>query len=283
MQIKQFNEPDMRKAMRRVRKTLGADAVILETRETGTGIEITAAVDYDPVVYQRDFAPQAAGPAAATDGSTRDWLMERADSEDAPAVAAAADTTTAVTAVNAEISALREEVTNVRALLESQVSRLVWDEKSRRTPELTRVMRNLTGLGVTADVVNQLTGDIDADTSAGGSWTIALRKLVGSIPVSSEDVVMAGGIFAVIGPTGAGKTTSIAKLAARYALRRSAEDIALVTTDTFRIGARAQLETFGEILDTPVYQAHDAASLSDTLRNLSHKQLVLIDTAGMGA
>ena len=88
--------------------------------------------------------------------------------------------------------------------------------------------------------------------------------------------------MAVVGPTGVGKTTTIAKLAARYALNRGAQDIALVTMDTYRIGAREQLKTFGRILGTPVYEASDAASLSDTLRGLADKGLVLIDTAGMG-
>lgn len=278
MQIKRFIEPDMRKAMRRVRKTLGPDAVILETNETADGIEISAAVDYDPAEYERDRAARAAATATADwqIESTRDWLQERAaesptiDSGDA-------------TIVNMEVTTLREEVQNMRALLEMQVSKLAWDDASRRTPELTRVMRHLTGLGVTPDVVTNLTRDITPGSSADDSWTTSLRKLVDDLPVCDEDIVMDGGVFAVIGPTGAGKTTSIAKLAARYALTKGAEDIALVTIDTFRIGARAQLETFGEILGANVYQANDADSLNDTLRNLTHKKLILIDTAGMGA
>ncbi|MFW2404048.1 MAG: flagellar biosynthesis protein FlhF [Gammaproteobacteria bacterium] len=278
MQIQSFIEPDMRKAMRRVRKALGPDAVILETNETAAGIEISAAVDYDPAEYERDRAARSAAANTANwqIESTRDWLQER---ETDASTTGAADTTI----VNMEVSALREEVQNMRALLEMQVSKLAWDDASRRTPELTRVMRHLTGLGVTPDVVNDLTRDIDAGSNADDSWTLSLRKLVDELPVCDEDIVMDGGIFAVIGPTGAGKTTSIAKLAARYALSKGAENIALVTTDTFRIGARAQLETFGEILGATVYQANDAESLNDTLRNLAHKKLILIDTAGMGA
>ncbi|NND36939.1 MAG: flagellar biosynthesis protein FlhF [Gammaproteobacteria bacterium] len=278
MQIQRFIEPDMRKAMRRVRKTLGPDAVILETNETAGGIEISAAVDYDPAEYERDRAARAATAAAADlrTESTRDWLLER--EVDSPATDSAT-----VTVTSMEVTALRDEVQNMRALLEMQVSKLAWDDASRRTPELTRVMRHLTGLGVTPDVVRDLTSDIEPGSSADDSWTTSLRKLVDELPVCDEDIVMDGGIFAVIGPTGAGKTTSIAKLAARYALTKDADDIALVTTDTFRIGARAQLETFGEILGVLVHQANDAESLNETLRNLAHKKLILIDTAGMGA
>lgn len=280
MKIKQFIEPDMRKAMRRVRRTLGPDAVILDTSETAGGIEITAAVDYDPAAYELELEARRQDTAAVESSPTHDWLIER---EVAAAAADRPTTAPAPTTDSAGITALREDVTNMRVLLEAQVARLAWDDTSRRTPELTRVMRNLSVLGITPDVVTELTGTIDADDTADGGWTTSLRQLVDRIPVLEEDPVRDGGIFAVIGPTGAGKTTSIAKLAARYALSNGADDIALVTADTFRIGARAQLETFGEILGTPVYEASDSAGLSDTLRNLAHKKLVLIDTAGMGA
>lgn len=285
MQIKRFHESDMRRAMRRVRKALGPDAVILETEETDTGVEITAAVDYDPAAYQLELESRQPKAPEPEPESTQEWLAERADKH-----GEAANPTnwqfvdkSGNHPFSLEITALREEMNGMRALLEQQVSRLVWDEKARRSPEVTRIMRNLTGLGVTPDIVSELTGDIDSDADVGDSWTSTLRSLVDRIPVCESDVVLDGGIFAVIGPTGAGKTTSIAKLAARFALRHGADDIALVTTDSFRIGARAQLQTFGEILDTPVYQANDAQSLSDTLTNLAHKKLILIDTAGMGA
>lgn len=91
-----------------------------------------------------------------------------------------------------------------------------------------------------------------------------------------------GQTIAIVGPTGAGKTTTIAKLAARHRLHGRAEDIALVTTDTYRIGAREQLETFGRIMGISVYVAPDADALGATLRALADKHLVLIDTAGMG-
>jgi flagellar biosynthesis protein FlhF len=285
MQIKRFHESDMRRAMRRVRKALGPDAVILDTEETAAGVEITAAVDYDHAAYQLELESRRPPTPEREIETTQDWLAERGDVQDETATPTKWQFVdkSASSPVNLEITSLREEMKSMRALLEQQVSRLVWDERVRRTPEVTRIMRNLTGLGVTPDVVSELTGDIDAAADIGDSWTSTLRSLVDRIPVCENDIVMDGGIFAVIGPTGAGKTTSIAKLAARFALRHGADDIALVTTDTFRIGARAQLQTFGEILDTPVYQANDAQSLSDTLTNLAHKKLILIDTAGMGA
>lgn len=102
------------------------------------------------------------------------------------------------------------------------------------------------------------------------------------LDVLEEYPVRGGGIYAVGGPTGAGKTTTIAKLAARYRLHGRSEDVALVTTDTYRIGAREQLETFGRIIGLSVCVAPDADTLGTTLRALADKHLVLIDTAGMG-
>ena len=171
----------------------------------------------------------------------------------------------------------------MRTLLETQVGRLVWNDAVRHAPELTRVMRNLTTLGITPDVVNDLASDIDPTDGVDNGWTNSIRRLEDRIPIFDGDFAADGGIYAIVGPTGAGKTTSIAKLAARFAMQHGTDDLALVTIDTYRIGARAQLETFGEILGAPVYQATDAASLDETLHNLAHKKLVLIDTSGVGA
>jgi flagellar biosynthesis protein FlhF len=143
-------------------------------------------------------------------------------------------------------------------------------------------MRNLAGIGITPDVVRDVIAALGDGLTARTAWSAPLKQLEASIPLCDDDLIAEGGVFAIVGPTGVGKTTTIAKLAARYALRGRPEDVALVTTDTFRIGAREQLETFGEILGSPVYQAGDSARLAEVLNMLSGRRLVLIDTAGMG-
>jgi flagellar biosynthesis protein FlhF len=90
-------------------------------------------------------------------------------------------------------------------------------------------------------------------------------------------------VVALVGPTGVGKTTTIAKMAARYALRHGNRNVALVTTDNFRIGARDQLHTYGRILDVPVVTANDSDGMADAIESLSDRRLILIDTAGMGS
>ena len=200
---------------------------------------------------------------------------ERIATAPAPSPAAAAD--------DRELRSLRDEVRTLRDLLESQLSRLTWNDNVRRNAAATTTMRNLVHLGITPDVVRHRHRRARRRRSLRRSpGARRLKQLVDSIPVCDDDLIAAGGVFAVVGPTGVGKTTTIAKLAARYALTGRPEDIALVTTDTFRIGAREQLETFGEILGTPVYQAADSARLAEILTLLAGRRLVLIDTAGHG-
>jgi flagellar biosynthesis protein FlhF len=275
MKIKRFVGIDMRNAMRQVREALGPEAVILETAKLSEGVEIAAAVDFDPVAYRSRTAAVATHVDGTDDRADAVLSIEPAD-DGSP------DASPAPAVHMADWQRMREEVKNIRCLLEAQVSRLVWDERARRSPEVASIMRNLSALGMAPDVVNRLVREISPESGRGNSWTTLLTKLVNTIPVCEQDLVCEGGRFAVVGPTGVGKTTTVAKLAARFALSRRAEDIALVTMDTYRIGARAQLETFGKILGAPVYEATDAVSLSDTLRGLERKNLVLIDTAGMG-
>jgi flagellar biosynthesis protein FlhF len=137
-------------------------------------------------------------------------------------------------------------------------------------------------LGLTSDAAQAIAAGLGDTVSASATWSAPLAALTERIPTCDTDLIAEGGVFAVVGPTGVGKTTTIAKLAARFALKGHAQDIALVTTDTYRLAAREQLETFGQIIGAPVYQAGDGQQLQDILNALGGRRLVLIDTAGMG-
>jgi flagellar biosynthesis protein FlhF len=89
-------------------------------------------------------------------------------------------------------------------------------------------------------------------------------------------------VFALLGPTGVGKTTTAAKIAAQFALKYGAQSVGLITADVYRIGAQDQLRTFGRLIGVPVHVAHDVAGLADFLQLFMNRKLVLIDTAGVG-
>ena len=264
MKIRRFFAPDTREAMRQVRAALGPDAVILETTRVEGGVELSAAVDYAPEALA-ESAPIAAPTPRVTDSAP---------------VAPTAVARPAV-AEDREFRHLTSEVRTLRELLETELARLTWNDNVRRDAIGTTTLRNLARLGITSDIARAVVAAVGTVDEATSPWTRPLQELERRIPVCTEDLIANGGIFAVVGPTGVGKTTTIGKLAARYALEHRAEDVALITTDTFRIGAREQLETFGEILGSTVYQAGDSAQLGEVLRLLAGKKLILIDTAGM--
>lgn len=280
MNIRRFEAEDMRHAMNLIREELGDDAVILESNKTTAGIEVTAAIDFDPALYMQPEQQQAdMRMAAVSDRSTPSVssyeaiaaeraTMETEQSADEPSAYAQA--------------AFTPEDESVRCMLEARLSRLIWDDMRSRNPVAANIMRNLSRLGLTPDVIEQVMARAGDVSMLENSWSGPLKWLRESVPVTPSDLVMHGGVFAVAGPTGVGKTTSIAKLAARYALRNGTEKIALVSADNYRIGAREQLETFARILDVPVYSVPDAEQLDETLAGLDNKRLVLIDTAGMG-
>ncbi|MDJ0929421.1 MAG: flagellar biosynthesis protein FlhF [Gammaproteobacteria bacterium] len=271
MKIKRFTGPDMRTVMRDIREVFGPDAVILESGRGADGLEVTAAMDFDPAAYQATTSNLSRTPTAATVNCTDEDIGDDAVTLPGESPTAALE----------DVAVMREEMQNIRSLLEAQLSQLAWKDRDRRQPETTAIIRNLTRLGLTPDIVQQMLGSTTPATGH-SAWTASLKQLVQSIGVCDGDLVCAGGVFAIVGPTGVGKTTTIAKLAARFLSQGNANDVALVTMDNYRIGAGAQLATFGELMSIPVYQAGDAASLGDLLTELSAKRLVLIDTAGMG-
>jgi len=269
MKINRFKGADMRDTMDLVRDALGPDAVILETNRDDEGVEIAAAADFNPIEYQQMQEPDQHIPQFAARSKS-----DAVQSADADANATAI--------VMPEVQRLNAEVENIRYLLEGQLARLVWDSGTRRSPEEAGIVRNLAKLGIAPDVVTGLLQRMDGDDMMSNSWAASLKHLAEAVTTNEEDLICRGGTFALVGPTGVGKTTTIAKLAARYAMSHATDEIAFVTTDGYKIAAREQLETFGRILGAPVYEATDSESLGAVLRGLADKGLVLIDTAGMG-
>jgi len=176
---------------------------------------------------------------------------------------------------------LKNEISGMRELLEQQLSGLAWSDLSRRDPLRAKLTRCLLELGLSPTVCEQVTSAASEHKDFEHAWRHALAILSHSLPVESTDILDQGGVVTLVGATGVGKTTTIAKLAARYALKHGSARVAMVTTDGYRIAAHEQLRTYGRILDIPVRIANTHAELVEALKLLSDRDLILVDTAGM--
>jgi flagellar biosynthesis protein FlhF len=176
--------------------------------------------------------------------------------------------------------AMMGELRSMRGLIEQRFGALAFMEKLQRQPRQAQLAQKLLDTGFSPALIKKLVMALPADTDpihwAGG--VLERNLATGERETTLED---AGGIYALIGATGVGKTTSTAKLAAAFAARHGAAELGLITLDAYRVGAQEQLRTYGRILGVPVHTAHDRASLDDLLELLSGKRMVLIDTAGM--
>ncbi|QWT20588.1 flagellar biosynthesis protein FlhF [Bacillus sp. NP157] len=183
---------------------------------------------------------------------------------------------------NTAVNGMRAEINNLREMLEVQLSALAWNQMDREQPLRARVLREVTRLGIDGDVARALCAELPAGMTAEQARYLPLGILSRNIRTTGRNFdTVGGGIVAFVGTTGVGKTTSIAKLAARAVLRHGANNVALISADQYRIGAGAQLEHYGRLLGVRVYNAHDAQGLRNVLMQLRGKHTVLIDTAGL--
>lgn len=181
-----------------------------------------------------------------------------------------------------------EELKSMRGMIASQLAGMAWFDTVRRSPAQTQALRLMIGNGFSPSLARQLVHRIpearasDSPGTAAEHWL--LNVLSRNLRCATEDTAIQehGGVFAVVGPTGVGKTTTTAKLAAHFALKHGAGSVGLITVDTYRMGASDQLRAFGRILNIPVHTARDTASLTDLLNLFDRKKLVLIDTVGVG-
>ena len=172
------------------------------------------------------------------------------------------------------------ELRSMRGLIEQRFGALAFMEKLQRQPRQANLAKNLLDAGFSPMLIRKLVESLPAegDEAMWAASVLERNVLTGEHDVALEDQ---GGIHALIGATGVGKTTSTAKLAAAFATRHGAPHLGLITLDAYRVGAHEQLRAYGRILGVPVHTAHDRDSLEDLLDLLSGKRLVLIDTAGM--
>ncbi|GLO12600.1 flagellar biosynthesis protein FlhF [Pseudomonas putida] len=307
MQVKRFFAADMRQAMKLVRDELGADAAIIGNRRIAGGVELTAALDYKlsalaPRVPNAELEEELrkTHTRIATAQAELDHRSDSSDNNrqlfagqsltaaepliephvDAPEAAAAP----AAAPVDPRLfDAMRSELSGLRELLEVQLGSLAWTQLQGSKPQQANLWRRLQRIGLSGPIARELlelTTEIEEPRQA---WRMLLAHLARMIEIPEIEPIEEGGVIAMVGPAGMGKTTTLAKLAARYVLKYGAQNLALVSMDSFRIGAQEQLKTLGRILNVPVTYVDPGQSLAAALEPLLRKRVVLIDTAGLQA
>ncbi|MDY0389335.1 MAG: flagellar biosynthesis protein FlhF [Desulfobulbus oligotrophicus] len=310
MQVKVFEAPDMATGLKMVKEALGPDALILSTRTIRNGIlgkpimEITAAVDADwrqpevrqphlsplrPPVRKKRIPPQA--------DISYDELWARREPAPQPS------STPPVAEPPPVSREIQDELTELRSLvsgLSQRISRLDTPVAATVTPSPVQacqptvtpaavdpVTEFLTGYGInqeTARVVARFTRDTLEQAGAPGSDSPqAVLKTAITRLFSTEQILQRPRTgqyrLSLIGPTGVGKTTTLAKIAAHY-LSRFNGRIGLITIDTYRIAAVEQLKVYGEIMRLPLEVVINPGELEQALQKFSEMDLILIDTAG---
>jgi len=266
MNMKKFVAATSREALQRVRTELGADAVILSNRRVDEGVEIMALAGAEFAGLTQERAPEPIGQAPGR--------QPAAPPKSAPTAPASAPATAL------EQQGILSEIKSMRDMMQEQIACMSWSDMQQRDPQRTRMLRDLLNAGFSPALSRQLLDKMPANADVFWAHKVLRHNL--RVATQEEDVVARGGMYALIGPTGVGKTTTTAKLAARAVVRYGADKVALITTDSYRIGAHEQLRIYGKILGVAVHAVRDTEDLRLTLSALKHKHLVLIDTIGMG-
>ncbi|MDP2827266.1 MAG: flagellar biosynthesis protein FlhF [Sulfuricellaceae bacterium] len=329
MNVKKFRAANTREALRQVRDSLGADAIILSNRPDGEMIEIMAVANMDvaslatPVLAS---APMFNQSSQSRNNAARDLqdahplisgrelkavkrdeisVLQRIRQEamldavepsirspagqqpqikaPSPLLKASAAPAVSAAPTDSAVQEMMREIRSLRGMLEGQLAGLAWGELQRGDPLKVEILRHMLAAGFSPVLSRRLLDKLppNGPFERGLAWVKTALAHNLHIVQSGDDLVERGGVYALVGPTGVGKTTTVAKLAARCRLKHGASKLALLTTDTYRIGAHEQLKIYGKILGVPVYAVKDEADLQFTLADLQNKHLVLIDTVGM--
>ena len=176
---------------------------------------------------------------------------------------------------------MMDELRSMKGLIEERFGALAYMEKLQRQPAQARLTQKLLEGGFSPALIRKIGDSLSTDTPDETAWAASVLErnlLTAEADAPLEDQ---GGVYALVGATGVGKTTTTAKIAAAFATKYGASNLGLITLDAYRLGAHEQLRAYGRILGVPVHTAHDRASLEDLLELLAGKKMVLIDTAGM--
>jgi len=316
MKVKRFLSTSMQDVLRMVREDLGPDAVILSNTKVDGGVELVAALDYEEELVSQENVI----PSLITQGEPNPSQLARMYADKHVKLQREMDTArrkiesvkskrnqkkqnVELTDQNIadeksniikeehadrkdsdwiELSDMRAEILEIKGMISRQPSNSESIKKTRATSLLQQqVEKTLQSLCLSVPIQKSLVESIKEQLDFESAWEKVGRQIEGAVTVDRTEIIDHGGVVALVGPTGSGKTMTIGKMAARYVMKYGAESIALVTTDRYRIAAHEQLKVFGRILNVPVHTVDETNNLDAILDGLNHKKMVLIDTAGL--
>ncbi len=298
MNVKRFYAATSREALNKLRDAMGPDAVIISNRNVNGQVEILALADEDmdelndspaePLATTKNQAhshpilqSQSRFAIRKKQGETHKPVRESAH-EAAPEMSPAAPVV-AQSGESAGAMELMAELRAMRGMMQEQLAEISWGNTQKKEPHKAQLLREMLNTGFSASLSRHLIENMpkSGNLEQGLVWIKSiLANNLKSITCDS-DMLESGGVFALVGPTGVGKTTTTAKLAARCVMRHGASKLALITTDGYRIGGYEQLRIYGKILGVMVHAVKDEADLRIALKELKNKHTVLIDTVGM--
>ncbi len=284
MKMKRYFAPDARQALRALREEQGSDAVILSNRRVQGGVEIIAAMDYEDSMINSSLGnPDALSEIDPYKNDLND--KQHSDNKSIEAISVSNDSAHKSNESSAVLNKIQNELTGLRDIMEAPLMQFSWGETGRVQPLYARLLKQLMTLGIGSILSQNIAKKLEKDGLSKHSWLESLNYLASLVPIDDKDIITNGGIVSLIGPTGVGKTTTVAKLAARFALKHGRRGVTLITTDNYRIGAHEQLRSYGRILGIPVHVASNAKELKSLLleakESTAEHQLTLIDTAGV--
>jgi flagellar biosynthesis protein FlhF len=321
MKVKRFTAANMQQALRNVSQELGADAVILSSRKTDHGIEVVAALDYhsgndqDNAEVERQLRLQQeleAAKAASREPQAVTKRDEKREEREAWASQADVSSREGLAAVLAGLKdgeipspATREDMrrresdrdeswySNALAQMSGELKELknwmvshqgsAWDNERPMTWQQSQLWQRCQDVGLEPAWADRVTSRIDGALPMDEAWAAALNLIASDLPIAPTGLLDRGGLYALVGPTGAGKTTTIGKLAAQFVIRHGADAVALVTLDNYRVAAHDQLRTFSRLLGVEMHVVAAGGDLAKTIDGLKNKKLILVDTAGLAS
>ena len=305
MKIKKYFAKDMRKALTMAREEHGPDVVILSNRKVMGGVELIAADEYDenliqpanpapaPVVEELPNAKgharqqaelqMAPAPAPKPEPSvpTMKAAPRQAEVESFQNIYQATQQGDAMWTQDSVLEKMHDEIHALRKLLEQQMSGLAWGQIGRSHPVWAVLLRRFGQFGLSPRLAKPLVEQIPNNMDIEKAWRMVLALLSYRIRVFSDDILTPGNVLTFVGSSGAGKTTTIAKLATRLAMEGELDNLILATTDSYRVGGRDHLRNYANIIGVPVHTIHNAADLSRLLNRFQRTKTIMIDTAGL--